>query len=653
MPKGDFRSTLKWIWLRFITLGVLGLAFAEALKLAQGEAQGWSYYLPISEVIFEVIVRLVFAGLVGVVAGTLLAAVLAPFLWYLKSSRERIADWAMKIAVIAVLFFASRFALKMLLASWGSTFSERYTNALLITFALIFLAALCIPRSRKQVLTSIDGFLGERMTRRTAIATVVGAAGLVATEFAISRTAPVVKAALTPQRPKSNVLLITFDALAAEDMSVYGYRLPTTPNISAFARQATLFKNFYSASTFTTPSIASMLTGVYPSEHHVFQLIGRLRSQDANRSLPHQMREGGYATGAFLSSPYAYYLVESMRNQYDFLPEPVFQQGGLQHLWDASGSLHQHSGIGNRMDEYNDMMYMWNSVGGLPYDLFHRFPATDSFAHAESMLDTLPDGFFLWIHVMTPHSPYHPDAASRGTFIPESEFKKFEKEGDEGARKWFPHYSPDEQSQVDLRRLAYDEFILTADRAFGSFMSKMGKSGKLSDTTIILSADHGESFEGGIYQHEDQYMTRPEIHIPLIIRTPNQQQGRTVSFTADQTSLAPTILELAGQPRPEWMRSPSLVKYLSGNDTGEGQGLAFCQFLENNSIFKPLEHGTVGVIDGQYQYLVVLASSHGVLRPLPQAQFWNLDRSNEDPARAQAMRATIHARFPDLTQKAS
>ncbi len=86
------------------------------------------------------------------------------------------------------------------------------------------------------MVTSIDGFLGEKMTRRTAIATVVGTVGLVATEFALSKTVPVVKAALVPQRPKSNILLITFDALGAEDMSVYGYGLPTTPNIDAFAR---------------------------------------------------------------------------------------------------------------------------------------------------------------------------------------------------------------------------------------------------------------------------------------------------------------------------------------------------------------------------------------------------------------------------------
>ena len=124
-------------------------------------------------------------------------------------------------------------------------------------------------------MTSLDGFLGEKMTRRTAIATVVGTAALVATEYVLSKTSPVVKAALAPQRPKSNILLITFDALSAEDMSLYGYRLPTTPNIDAFARKATVFTNFYSASTFTTPSVATMLTGVYPSERRVYQLQGQ------------------------------------------------------------------------------------------------------------------------------------------------------------------------------------------------------------------------------------------------------------------------------------------------------------------------------------------------------------------------------------------
>ncbi len=114
---------------------------------------------------------------------------------------------------------------------------------------------------------------------------------------------------LAPQRPKSNILLITFDALSAEDMSLYGYKLPTTPNIGAFARKSTVFNSFYSASTFTTPCVATMLTGMYPSETKVYQLEGLFaRQRILVGSLPESMRAGGYATGAFFSNPYAYYL---------------------------------------------------------------------------------------------------------------------------------------------------------------------------------------------------------------------------------------------------------------------------------------------------------------------------------------------------------
>jgi arylsulfatase A-like enzyme len=649
MPKRDFRTAVTSLWFRLVTLWIVGLIFAEAMALAQGELQGWTYYLTTTAVIFEVLVRFVAAALAGLIAGSLCIAVLAPFLWRFEASREQIEEWTFKIAVLLLVYIDSRYALTSLVRSWSADALIRYDNALVTIHALVFVALLLIPRARRQVVTSIDGLLTEKMTRRTAIATVVGAAGLVATEFALSKATPIVKAALAPQRPKGNILLITFDALSAEDMSCYGYRLPTTPNIDAFARNSTVFKNFYSASTFTTPCVATMVTGLYPTQHRVFQLMGEIQPNEVQKSLPHLMRSAGYATGAFLSNPYAYYFMNSLRSEYDFMPQPTYQKGGLERVWQTSLPLHQDSGVGSRIDEYKDLMTAWNPMmGGLPLELFLEYPAHESFEHAQKILDKLPDGFFLWIHVMTPHSPYHPDKASRGTFLPDEELKKFEDEGDNGARRWVPYYPPDQQPQVDLRRLGYDEFVLTADGCFGSFMSAFEKSGRMRNTTVIVSADHGESFEGGIYQHQTQYMTRPVIHVPLIIRTPDQQQGRSVSFTADQAALAPTILELAGLPKPSWMPGQSLAPLLTSDQQGDGEGLAFCQYLEKNSTFKPLQFGTVGVIDGHYQYVVLLSSQQGVLRPLNEAQNWEVNRSEDHPERAMTLRAAINSRFPGM-----
>jgi arylsulfatase A-like enzyme len=647
------------LWFRLISLGIVALVFAEALILAPGKAQGWSFYLTTQEVIFEVAVRLIFAGLAGIALGTLCTLLLSPFLLFFSSSRERLADWAIKVAVVLVVFLDSRLALVVLI-KWFHR-GLRFEPALLVLYFVAFVVALCIPRSRREVVTSLDSFASEKMSRRTALATVVGAAALVATESVLGKAAPVVKAALGPQRPKSNFLLITFDALDAEDMSVYGRKLPTTPNIDAFASKSTVFTNFYSASTFTTPSVATMLTGVYPSQSQVYHLQGRIRRQDAEQTLPHAMRAGGYTTAAFLSNPFAYYLAEGIENEYDFLPQPAFHEGGIERLWNATSALHQDSGFGNRIDEYFDFESIWNTVGRLPRNIAMRYRPEASFEHARRMLDQLPDGFFLWVHVITPHNPYLPGPEDRGRFLPPDKVTTYEEETGE---RWKPHYTPDQQPLVDERRLRYDEFIATADRAFGKFMSDFEKSGKAQNTTVMFSADHGEGFEGGVYQHSSPYLTRPVIHVPLIIRTPGQQESRKVAFVADQTALAPTILELAGQPAPASMRGQSLVKWLNRNANAkvdakadanakaeagdQAQGLAFTQYLEKNSAFRPLHHGTVGVIDGQYQYVLDLDTEKGELRPLDQAQIWNLDRTSENPARAESLRAAIYSRFPEL-----
>ena len=646
MPRtSGFGFALASLWFRLTSLGIIGLVFAEALLLGSGRVQGWTFYLTTGEVVFEVVVRLIFAALAGMALGTICTAALTFFLWYFDSSRQRLTEWATKVGVVLVVFLNSRFALTTLI-KWSNR-GVRFTSALLVAHFVIFVLALLIPRTRREVVSSLD--LGDKMSRRTALATVGGAAALAATEFALGKVGHAAKTVLASPRPKSNILLITFDALSAEDMSLYGRGLPTTPNIDAFAGKSTVFTNFYSASTFTTPSVAALLTGLYPSENHVYQLQGRLRANNVSRTLPHLMRAGGYTTASFVSNPFPYYFAKSLDDGFDVLPEPQFRQGGQQYLWAATAPLHQDSGIGSRVDEYLDIESLWNLPHQLPNNQSLRFRPGASFENARLVLAKLPDGFFLWVHVLAPHDPYIPDSADQGRFLPQAELQSFEKDG----RRYQPHYDPEQQSLIDRRRLAYDEYVASADRTFGAFISELENGGKIHDTTVIVSADHGESFVGGVYRHETPYLTRPVIHIPLVIRTPGQQDRRTIHVTADQTALAPTILEFGGQQKPDWMRGQSLAPWLNRDGQGQGEGLAFTQYLEKNSVFRPLHHGSVGVIDGRsgYEYVLDLDTQKGSLRPLDQAHIWNLDRTADNPALAQALRAAIYSRFPELLQK--
>jgi arylsulfatase A-like enzyme len=644
----SFRAALSTVWFRLMSLGILGLAFAETLRLSRGSAQGWSYYLTGPELTFEIVLRVIVAGLIGMALGTAAAILVTPFLWYFQAARERLSEWTVGLGIFVVLFFDSRLALVTLVKSVNR--GVRFIPLLLKIQIVVFVLALLIARSRRELAKSLDPFLGKKVSRRMALATVASAGALVATEFALGRKASIVRAALVPDRPESNILLITFDALDAEDLSLYGYKLPTTPNIDAFARRASVFTNYYAASTFTTPCIATMLTGLYPSESHVYHLQGTVRAENVQKSLPHLMHAAGFRTAAFASNPFAYYLATSLKSEYDILPEPIFQQGGLDRLWNATRPLHQDVGFGRRIDEYFDLENLWNSVGGMAPNLSMRYRPRETFQHAREMIAKLPQGYFLWVHAITPHNPYLPDPADHGRFLPNSQLHTYEEEyGD----RWQPHYEPDQQDQVDQRHLRYDEFVATADRAFGSFINDLDSSGKLQNTTVIVSADHGESFQGGVYQHSSPYLTRPVIHVPLIIRTPGQQESRAISVTADQTSLAPTILEIAGQPKPDWMSGQSLVRWLKSSDNGHDQGRAFCQYLETSSVFRPARRGTVGVIEGNFQYLVDISTQKGSLRPLAEAHVWNRDRSAEYPERAAALRAVLVARFPELVGKYS
>jgi arylsulfatase A-like enzyme len=523
-----------------------------------------------------------------------------------------------------------------------------FDNLLLAAHALGFAIALCIPRGRKEVFESLDDLMDEKMTRRAALATVGGAAALVATEFVLAKRAAVVKAALVPERPKSNFLLITFDALNAEEMSLFGFPLPTTPHLDAFAGKSTVFTNFFSSSTFTTPSLGAVLTGRYPIENGLYHMEAQARGEDTKKSLPHLMRKAGYATGTFLSNPLAYYLANSFKSEFDVLPEPTFRRDLLQRLWNATRLLHQDTGIGSRLDEHLELARVSEFLSRTPHNFsLLSFRPTASFEQARHVLAKLPDGFFLWVHVLAPHSPYIPDPADRERFIPDAELPTMIEPPE---HRWQPHYKPDQQRSVDKYRLAYDEYVASADRAF---ISDFERAGKLQDTTVVVSADHGESFEGGVFQHRGADQTRPVIHVPLIIRRPGQQDGHKVGFTADQTALAPTILELAGLAQPDWMRGESLVKWLNGKAQGEGEGLAFTQYLEENSVFKPVRHGTVGVIDGTYQYVLDLDTNKGRLRRLTEAHIWDLDRSAEEPKRAEELRAAIYAQFPEFRQKSA
>jgi arylsulfatase A-like enzyme len=211
-------------------------------------------------------------------------------------------------------------------------------------------------------------------------------------------------------------------------------------------------------------------------------------------------------------------------------------------------------------------------------------------------------------------------------------------------------YSPARQPIVDKARLRYNEWIAQADGAFGQFMAMLTEAGHLRNTAVIVSADHGESFAGGYVGHGGPEQRRPILHVPLIIHLPGQRRGAIDTRVADQTALAPTILQLAGGATPEWMEGRPLLSSEGGKPTeaAEQPSAAFAQFLEPNSVFAPVRRGTLGVIDGRSQYVLTLDSGAGALYDLADSDRQDHDRSHAEPEQVARLHGEIARKFPSL-----
>ncbi len=67
--------------------------------------------------------------------------------------------------------------------------------------------------------------------------------------------------------------MIVVDTLRADHVGAYGYARDTTPNVDALAGEAIRFERAYATAPWTQPSVASLMTGLYPSSHGADRLL--------------------------------------------------------------------------------------------------------------------------------------------------------------------------------------------------------------------------------------------------------------------------------------------------------------------------------------------------------------------------------------------
>ena len=113
---------------------------------------------------------------------------------------------------------------------------------------------------------------------------------------------PRARAATALRNPKrSNVLLITVESLRADHLGCYTGGQKSTPAIDALALKGVRFERAYAASVSSAPSVATVLTGLYPVKHGLRGDIGG-RMKDDVPTLTEGLARAGYRTGAVVGS---------------------------------------------------------------------------------------------------------------------------------------------------------------------------------------------------------------------------------------------------------------------------------------------------------------------------------------------------------------
>lgn len=394
-----------------------------------------------------------------------------------------------------------------------------------------------------------------------------------------------------------DIYLITSDALNAEDTSLYGYGRPTTPNLQRFAQHSFTFDYFFANCNFTTPATTSIATGKLPWSHRVFHFSGFLRGDDERENLATLLRQRGYYTAMISSNYAASPILHRTLASYDtveYVP-PQGLEGYWLRLANLVGTQRQYvlnAALPNRLEFVSAIpdAVMWP----------HRYPspAEAVFDRARILLERsdIKQPRFLWAHIMPPHDPYLPPPPYRNRFSdPKVTISRRSFLGRQNFTQPPRGVAPSEL------RARYDEMVLYADDVVGHFLDWLDQTGRLDHAIVIVSADHGESFEQGWFFHGGPNLDNGLIQIPLLIHVPGQQKPAHVTQLAQQADLLPTLIDLIGGEVPGWTDGTSLKPVLEGKALSTR--FVFSMNLEPNSIFGPISNGTLAVLNDEFKYV--------------------------------------------------
>jgi arylsulfatase A-like enzyme len=309
-----------------------------------------------------------------------------------------------------------------------------------------------------------------------------------------------------PDQP--HVVLVVIDALRADRMSCYGSSRATTPRIDRWIRQrGVVFSDALATASWTLPSTASILTGLAPHQHGVYDTVNKL--SDQTLSLATRLRASGYETYSFTDSPFFrrdWGLDQGFdRNQDD---------GDVSH-WTKALEI-----IRSRRSERPLLVFLHTASVHAPYEFDSRF------------LDQRSVG----------RSRYYGQTITYENCI-------------------FPYLDGElDLSDADKRYInaLYDASVARMDDVVGGFLEQLETVLDERPALVVFTTDHGEEFwEHNRMNHGDS-LHGELLRVPFLVRFPEPRDIRVSADPVSHLDIVPTVLDYVGLDVPRILPGRSL-----------------------------------------------------------------------------------------------
>jgi arylsulfatase A-like enzyme len=311
------------------------------------------------------------------------------------------------------------------------------------------------------------------------------------------------------------VLFISIDSLRADHVGAYGYDRPTTPVIDSVAESGAVFETALSTTSWTLPSHAAMLTGLVDRAHRV--TAPKRTLGPGIPTLAEAFSDAGYRTVGLYSGPF----------------------------------LHKQFGLSRGFDEFVDCTSYQLAAKPSGKDLkLHNASHGDitnpniarNFFDTLSRTDEKP--IFYFVHMWDVHYDLIPPAPFDTMFDPDYEgsYSGHNFRHDPKFKKGMPE--ADRNHVLAL----YNGEIRYTDTTIGELLDALRAEGRLENTIIAITSDHGEEFLDHGGKGHKQSIYQEVIRVPLVISWPGKIREEREETPVSIVDIAPTLLSLAGIP---------------------------------------------------------------------------------------------------------